>query len=213
MWFVWVSIAMAGQPVFLGFSPSGRFAALAEIDASGTTITAEVRSIDVDAGAWSHWPASGSGVDADHAVQAATRAAGKPFLAQAIDPALLGHPLTFWLEGDHDAAVWPRHMEARVRTSGGTGVLVMTETPTGAECGGTFAVIPTWIWEDPDGRSIDLLRLRGPKRWPTCTTAFTLSEVREGPSGALVFLIRATEIMGVDVHMRTVLAATRLGAR
>lgn len=213
MWFVWVSVAMAGQPVFLGFSRSGRFAAVAEVDTTGATVAAELRSIDVDAGAWSHWPALGAGGDADRAIQAAERAAGKPYLAQHIDRGTPGHTLTFWLEGDHNAAVWPRTMEARVRTSVGTGVLALTETPTGVDCSGSFAVTPGWVWRDPDGHTVDLLRLRGPRRWPACTTTFALAEVREGPSGALVFLIRATELVDGDVRMHTVLAATRLGVR
>ncbi len=213
MWFLWVSIAMAGQPVFLGFSPSGRFAAVAEVDANGSTTHAELRSIDVDAGAWSHWPASGDGADTARAVSAAERAAGKPYVAQHIDPNTPGQSLTFWLEGDHSAAVWPRTMDARVRTTAGTGVLSLTETPTGTDCSGSFAVTPTWVWRGPDGRAVDLLRLRGPRRWPTCTTSFALAEVREGPAGALVFLIRATELVDGDVRMHTVLAATRLGTR
>lgn len=211
MWFVWVSIAMAGQPVFLGFSPSGRFAALAEVDDQGAHTTAELHSIDVDAGAWSHWPSSGQGADGPLAVAAAERAAGKPFLAQHLDPQLTGQALTFWLEGDHSATVWPRTLTARVRTSAGVGVLTLSETPTGTDCSGSFAVTPSWVWQGPTGRPVDLLRLRGPRRWPTCTTSFALTEVREGPGGALVFLIRATELVDGDIRMHTVLAATRLG--
>lgn len=208
-----MSIAMAGQPVFLGFSPSGRFAALAEVETVGGSVSADLRSIDVDAGAWSHWPAHATGVDVPGAVLAAQRTAGAPFAAQRIDAALTGRSLTFWLEGAHDGAVWPRRLDARVRTSAGVGVLTLTETPVAGACGATLAVTPGWTWADPSGRSVDLLRVRGPRRWPACTSSFALADVREGPSGALVFLLRATEIAGDDVRWHTVLAATRLGAR
>lgn len=194
MWVLLLGAALASDVAFLGFSPSGRFAAWETAYEDHGVWVVELRSLDVPAGAWAHWPVASRGATREEAAGRARAQAAEQLRLQRVDAEVAGAPAPYWTELIGDAAGTAR---VRVRTAAGVGVLETSAAPSGEDCP-LPAVRPSWRWTQPGGATLDLLRLSAPLRVPPCVVAYDLVEAREGPHGALILLFRAWVATGGD---------------